>query len=210
MADFDNKIEQFLAQPKIAKAQFDAFKASIIQQGQEKDKEYLKRIFDSVERKFKNGYLKGPTTLKKALKNKDSQSKSKGNRLLAKSKAKSGADASSKSKRKKIKEPNIKPRKSPKYSDEYYRLKKLKQIFFGNNLTIADIADYYHYNQNWFLSDLKPAFKNIRLSDSIKESHLIYIANNLKNQLEANKKDKETIITKTAKTKPNYYKTYRG
>lgn len=75
MAHYTNEIENFLAQPKIAKAQFEAFKMSIIQQSQSKDKEKLKRIFNSVEKKFKNGYLKGPVTLKSIQKEKNKSKK---------------------------------------------------------------------------------------------------------------------------------------
>ncbi|MCF1420834.1 hypothetical protein [Mangrovimonas futianensis] len=211
---FENDIDNFLSQPRIAKIQFDGFKVKYALNYSLKDKKKLFEVFKSIDAYFKNGYYKGPNNLQDLLNPKKEKTINKP-KPVASSKKKSkkpkkNAIVQKQSDRNKKREIEIKPRKAPKHSAKYYSFIRLKQTFLSKGLKIKDIAEYYHFNDLVFFANMKLAFKKLKKDDDIKEEHLRFINNKLLEDLEKNKIDKETIVSKNPKTPPNYYKTFRG
>lgn len=211
-SSFKEDINKFLMQPHIAKAQFIAFKLKYSLKYNDKDKKLLLKTFKIIDTHFKNGYYSGPSKLSEILnpkkKKKDTNkpnpiaTKKKKNKRIKPPKPKKTTSKVSV----KTKEDVINKIKDLKHKRKHYRFTKYKRLFLNKDLKIDDIADYYHYNQNRFLREMMNGFPSIKGSHKIHEHHIRYIINNLLDKLEKNKADKETIVTKNPKTKPNYFK----
>lgn len=207
--EIDILFNDFLKQDRIFEPQLKSFESKITAlTGANKEfKEYTNLLFKSIKKEFKNGVFTGAKSVNElkdsSLPKTDNIFKSK----IAERQSQNKKKTISGSKYIKEKKKYIVPASKNKINENDAILLKLRIEYIRNPHTVSELAAVLKYRPSKLIELIKNCgFEEINSNTVVKMEHIIPLAEQIYDQRKKILDFETEIISKTTKTKPNFFR----